>query len=943
MNNPGSMARRAFKWLALAVLLGACTTCTGAALVIDDFDYTNNAAARQAWVAASAPPVSVADSGEWGSERVMSLPCDFSTRPSRCYWDKTSALDLGEFTEFALEVYAPDPSAVSYFTLYFRSGSGWYAGSAAIGRSGWQTLRFNRADFIVEGSPAGWHQVNGIRLSPWKAAARDTFLAVRELRAQTPDVLLVKDSASGNPSIVEETIARHRDWLGRYGIDCGVVTGGDVEAGLLSQARLAILPYNENISDAQWTALEGFVAAGGKLMVYYLLPARMEALLGVSRTGWAQGDWAAWRFADTAVAGLPEQVLQASWNITYAVPNGTLNSRVSATWENSAGADTGRAAWIRSDHGYFMSHVLLGDDAETKSYALLCLVGHFLPEVWTAAASGAIDSIGWVGPYRDYEEAQAGIRQDAGGTLRSGRAETELAAAAAARQSALAALASEHYPESVAAAHAARGHMREAYYLCLRPVTPEFRAIWEHHATGPYPGNWAAAASALASNGFTAVFPNMLWGGLAHYDSAVLPHSAEYAAHGDQVAACVQAAHAHGLQVHVWKVNWNLSGAPQSFIDTLRAANRTQVSSGGQPADWLCPSHPDNFALETNSMLEVVRNYAVDGIHSDYIRYPDGDHCYCSGCGARFQAQTGLAVTNWPGQVLAAGALRNAFLDWRREQITRLVSAVYAGAKAIRPGVKVSAAVFPDAASAYDGVGQDWRRWVRDGLLDFVCPMDYTGSLDQFGSLVSRQMADVQGRMPVYPGIGAFILEPDGVLAQVQATRASNTGGFILFELSASSAASLFPPLRAGAMADDDPDEDRDGLPDAWELDWFDALTNAGAITDWDQDGSPDNLEFVAGMNPVMPEEPLLSARLDGGTVRVSFLAREAAGPGYRNAQRHYRLERRPDLADGAWEGVDGFLDRVAVLGSQPVECPIPVTPGQGAYFRLRIWLAEKL
>jgi len=117
----------------------------------------------------------------------------------------------------------------------------------------------------------------------------------------------------------------------------------------------------------------------------------------------------------------------------------------------------------------------------------------------------------------------------------------------------------------------------------------------------------------------------------------------------------------------------------------LRAANRTQVSRDGLPIDWLCPSHPDNFALETNSMMEVVRNYDVDGIHFDYIRYPDSDYCYCPGCRDRFQSQTGQTVTNWPADVLAAGTLRNGYLDWRRAQITRLVAAVHSGVKALKP------------------------------------------------------------------------------------------------------------------------------------------------------------------------------------------------------------------------------------------------------------------
>jgi hypothetical protein len=212
---------------------------------------------------------------------------------------------------------------------------------------------------------------------------------------------------------VQETIDRHVAWLGRYDIDCGVLSGTNVEAGLLAQGRLAILPYKENISAAQWTALENFVAAGGKLLVYYLLPARMEPLLGVHQTGWSQGAFATWVFADPSIPGLPARVQQASWNITFAVPNGTLHARVSATWEDSHGASPGHAAWLTSDLGYFMSHVLLGDDADNKSYALLCLVGYFLPDVWPPAAAGAIDAIGEAGPNQTYTNAVAGIHHEA--------------------------------------------------------------------------------------------------------------------------------------------------------------------------------------------------------------------------------------------------------------------------------------------------------------------------------------------------------------------------------------------------------------------------------------------------------------------------------------------------------------------------------------------------
>ncbi len=945
---PGCFRRHASRriptlWVA-GLLVSTLVPGFGAPLVIDDFAYPSTTTARWAWSAISAPPVSMATSGDWGDETVMLLPCDFATREGRCYWDRSVALNLAAYTDFALELFAPDPGAISHFTLYFRSGAGWYGRPVSISQTGWQRLRFTKSEFIPEGTPAGWDKVDGIRLSPWKGASRNTDLALRQLQAYTPEVLLLRDDLSSNPTIVEQTIDRHRDWLGRYGLECGVVSRVEVEAGLLAQARLVVLPYNENISTNEWTALENFVAGGGKLLVYYLLPSRMEPLLGVRRTGWAQGDYTTWVFSDPAIPALPSRVQQASWNITFAVPNGTLNSRVIATWEDSRGVSTGRAAWLRSDHGYFVSHVLLGDDAGNKSYALLCLLGYFLPDAWPTAATGAIDALGWLGPYQNYPEAEAGIREAAQTTLRAPLAEAELSAAAADRSRALSAVAATNYAEAVQAAHAAQAHLKQAYYLSLRPVTPEFRAMWEHHATGPYPGNWAAAIDALATNGFTAVFPNMLWGGLAHYNSSVLPRSADYTNHGDQIQACVNAAHARGIEVHVWKVNWRLSGAPQSYIDALRAAGRTQVSSSGQPMDWLCPSHPDNFALETNSMLEVVRNYAVDGIHFDYIRYPDGDHCYCAGCAARFQSQTGQTITNWPAAVLASGPLRTAFLDWRRAQITRLVAAVYAGVKALKPAVRVSAAVFPDAASAYDGVGQDWRLWITNGILDFVCPMDYTTSLSQFTNLMAQQLGFASGRLPLYPGIGAYVLEPDAFLAQLQATRAARTRGFIAFELSPGAVKTLLPPVRAGATAPDEPDTDEDLLPDSWEARWFGSLAVAAANSDSDGDGVTDYDEYVAGTDPTQPNPRLnLQARWTGSAVEISFPAQAAEGAGYQNAARHYRLETRAGLEPHAvWTAVAGFEDHPAISGSEVVTYSVTPASTAPAFFRTRVWLQQQ-
>ena len=55
-------------------------------------------------------------------------------------------------------------------------------------------------------------------------------------------------------------------------------------------------------------------------------------------------------------------------------------------------------------------------------------------------------------------------------------------------------------------------------------------------------------------------------------------------------------------------------------------------------------------------MLEVARRYPVDGLHMDYIRYPDGQCCYCDGCRKRFEADSGRRVSDWPADCYSGAA-----------------------------------------------------------------------------------------------------------------------------------------------------------------------------------------------------------------------------------------------------------------------------------------------
>jgi uncharacterized lipoprotein YddW (UPF0748 family) len=337
----------------------------------------------------------------------------------------------------------------------------------------------------------------------------------------------------------------------------------------------------------------------------------------------------------------------------------------------------------------------------------------------------------------------------------------------------------------------------------VKDVPREGRAMWNHSGTGAYPGDWQRSIKLLADNGFNMILPNMLWGGVAHYPSDLLPRSAEFQKYGDQIEQCCRAAKKYGVEVHVWKVNYYLLKAPKSLVQRLRREGRTQVNSRGEPIDWLCPSHPQNQKLELDSMLEVARKYPVDGLHFDYIRYPDGSCCYCEGCRRRFEQASGRTVLDhdWPKECFA-GARKDEYRDWRCRQITQLVADVSRQARQIRPGIKISAAVFGAYPDCRKSVGQDWREWIKAGYLDFVCPMDYTTDDAEFAKYVSRQVLLVDVRAQLYPGIGASAsrskLSAEQVLRQIQEARRLGASGWTIFNLDAGTAASIVPGVGAG-------------------------------------------------------------------------------------------------------------------------------------------------
>lgn len=291
----------------------------------------------------------------------------------------------------------------------------------------------------------------------------------------------------------------------------------------------------------------------------------------------------------------------------------------------------------------------------------------------------------------------------------------------------------------------------------------------------------------------------------------------------DPLARTIELAHARGMAVHAW-VNthlvWGPTELPESPDHILRArpewlAVPRQLArdlAAVQPTDpryvqalidyardrpttvegvYTNPAHPGVQDRVHAVWMDLARRYDLDGIHFDYIRYPNADYDYSVDALERFRTWLRPRIAEERFRQLDEVGDRDllafvngqpaAWADFRRAQITGLVERIHRDVKALRPDLTISAAVIADAQVAHDARFQDWRSWLRDGLIDVAVPMAYTTDPARFTDLVEVAREAAGDRRRVWAGVGAYLNTPENTLGMIDLARAGDTGGVVLF------------------------------------------------------------------------------------------------------------------------------------------------------------------
>ena len=355
----------------------------------------------------------------------------------------------------------------------------------------------------------------------------------------------------------------------------------------------------------------------------------------------------------------------------------------------------------------------------------------------------------------------------------------------------------------------------------------EVRALWVVRTTLTSPEKIHQLVNAAANNGFNTLIVQIRGRGDAYYKSKVEPRASELKDQPlsfDPFALTIAEAHKRGLKVHGW-INTNLLAnldalpsdpahvynkhpewlavpkpvaaelydmSPRDPLFRQKIVEWSKANRGELEGVYTGPANPKVRDHIYNIWMDVLKNYPVDGLHFDYVRFASPDFDYSRTSLEKFrkwlepqlsrEERAQLKGSLKTNPLAAPERFAAKFADFQRLQVTMLVERIYRAVKKRRPEALVSASVFANDENAYTRRFQDWRRWLQMGILDVACPMAYSTDTAVFQKQIDVAATTAHNaKRSVWAGIGAYRIPSESAVEKINVARSLNTEGFILF------------------------------------------------------------------------------------------------------------------------------------------------------------------
>ncbi len=200
----------------------------------------------------------------------------------------------------------------------------------------------------------------------------------------------------------------------------------------------------------------------------------------------------------------------------------------------------------------------------------------------------------------------------------------------------------------------------------------------------------------------------------------------------DPLAFAIQQARQRGLELHVWFntfTAWRgIAPPPRTVPPQIYAAHPEWIvcDGNGIPMSlnsgyvYLSPGIPAVRNYVHQVAMDIVEKYDIDGFHFDYIRYPEASN-------SKGYSHDPISLQQFASP--SGNPNQLSWDDWQRENINQFLRQFYRAATGRKPWLKISTAVIGkydySEWNGYYVVYQDAKKWLSEGIVDFIVPMVY--------------------------------------------------------------------------------------------------------------------------------------------------------------------------------------------------------------------------
>ena len=302
----------------------------------------------------------------------------------------------------------------------------------------------------------------------------------------------------------------------------------------------------------------------------------------------------------------------------------------------------------------------------------------------------------------------------------------------------------------------------------------------------------AYAIDSIAAANFNVIYVNVwsrgypLWKSNVFYQHTGVYIDPTYEGR-DILAEAIAEAHKHGLHVEAW-FEYGFVGGYEPYYPGTSGKGKIFDShpdwvakrlDGGEKDNsnfyWMVQTRKDVQDFLIDLVMEIVRNYDVDGLELDRIRYSSLQYGYDSYTDSlyRLEHNGNPPPTNYSDP---------SWIRWRADKLNEFQARVYDSVKSVRPKFNLSNAPSLYSASqytSYNNFCQDWVWWVNNNKIDNVQVQSYVESPSAFSSILDYIQTLVNDKSKVFPSFavspGSNSLQPQVVFQFIDVTR---TKGF---------------------------------------------------------------------------------------------------------------------------------------------------------------------